>query len=133
MSAKTWHEKHMESRSASARLADAVASGMGSWGFIVALTVLVFVWIVLNLVGWFYHWDVYPFVLLNLVFAAQAAYAAPVIMQSQNRQSERDRAQADADFETNLAAKREIEDLQKRLARIEDDKLDRILKILEQK
>ncbi len=131
--AKTWHQKHVESRTPGARLADAVAAGMGSWGFIIIQTVLVVAWILLNLVGWFNHWDVYPFILLNLLFSTQAAYAAPIIMQSQNRQAERDRTQADADYETNLEAKREIEELQLRLARIEDEKLEKILKILEQK
>ncbi len=131
--AKTWHEKHAESRTTGARLADVVAAGMGSWGFIIIQTVLVLLWIVLNLVGWFYHWDVYPFILLNLLFSTQAAYAAPIIMQSQNRQAERDRHQADEDYRTNVEAKQEIEELQIRLARIEDEKLDKILKILEQK
>ena len=130
---KTWHDRHRETRSLGARLADSVAAGMGSWAFIIIQTVLVFSWIVLNLVGWFQHWDVYPFILLNLLFSTQAAYAAPIIMQSQNRQSERDRAQAMADFDTNVSAKKEIEQLQIRLARIEDDKLDKILKLLEKK
>ncbi len=133
MMGKTWHQKHSESRTLGARLADAVAAGMGSWAFIIIQTVAVFLWIVLNLIGWFYHWDVYPFILLNLLFSTQAAYAAPIIMQSQNRQAERDRHQADADYETNLAAKKEIEELQIRLARIEEQKLDKILKILEKK
>lgn len=133
MTAKTWHEKHQESRSRGARLADAISAGMGSWNFIIIQTAIVVLWVILNLVGWLYHWDVYPFILLNLLFSTQAAYAAPIIMQSQNRQAERDRVQADADYQTNLEAKKEIEELQKRLARIEDDKLDKILKILEQK
>ena len=133
MTAKTWHEKHQESRTVGARVADAISAGMGSWGFIIIQTIIVALWIILNLVGWFNHWDVYPFILLNLLFSTQAAYAAPIIMQSQNRQTERDRIQADADYQTNVEAKKEIEELQKRLARIEDEKLDRILKILEQK
>jgi uncharacterized membrane protein len=133
MTEKTWHDTYVESRTWGAKLADSVASGMGSWTFISIQTALVVLWIGLNLVGWMQHWDPFPFILLNLVFAAQASYAAPIIMQSQNRQTERDRHQADADYRTNVEAKKEIEDLQKRLARIEDDKLDKILKILEQK
>ena len=128
---KTWHQKHKEALTFGGRLADLVAATMGSWAFITIQTIFVIAWIILNLVGWWYHWDVYPFILLNLLFSTQAAYAAPIIMQSQNRQAERDRHQADADFETNLRAKEEIEDLQKRLARIEDEKLDKILKILD--
>ena len=106
---------------------------MGSWTLIIIQTVLVASWVVLNLVGWFAHWAVYPFILLNLLFSTQAAYAAPIIMKWQNRQSERERTQAMADFETNRAAKKEIEELQRRLARIEDDKLDTILKLLQKK
>ena len=56
---KTWHEKHTESRTFGSRLADYVANGMGSWSFIIIQTVLVILWMSLNLVGWIYHWDVY--------------------------------------------------------------------------
>jgi len=84
-----------------------------------------------NVVGFIYHWDVYPYILLNLVFSTQAAYAAPIIMMAQNRQNERDRAQANADYETNLEAKREIEELLEKLNSIEIDKLDKILAILQ--
>jgi uncharacterized membrane protein len=76
--------------------------------------------------------DVYPFILLNLVFSTQAAYAAPIIMMAQNRQNERDRAQAQADYQTNIDAKLEIEALTKKLNSIEVDKLDKIIRILEQ-
>ena len=86
----------------------------------------------LNLVGFIYHWDVYPFILLNLVFSTQAAYAAPIIMMSQNRQSERDRLQAHADYQTNIEAKQEIEDLTLMLNRLEVEKLDKIIAMLEE-
>jgi uncharacterized membrane protein len=87
---------------------------------------------ILNVVAIISHWDPYPYILLNLVFSTQAAYAAPIIMMAQNRQNERDRAQADADFKTNCEAKVEIEELQKRLNAIEVDKLDRILAMMEE-
>lgn len=76
-------------------LADAVANGMGSWRFIIAQTALVLLWMSLNLVGFMHHWDVYPFILLNLLFSTQAAYAAPIIMMSQNRQAQKDRIRDD--------------------------------------
>jgi len=104
---------------------------MGSWSFIIIQTILVLLWMTLNIVGWFYHWDVYPFILLNLLFSTQAAYAAPIIMMAQNRQNERDRIHADADYKTNIAAKNEIEALQKQLNNIEVEKLNKILEILE--
>ncbi len=78
------------------------------------------------------HWDPYPFILISVIFSAQAAYAAPVIMMSQNRQSERDRVQATADYETNIMAKKEIENLQLHLSTIEMEKLDKIIRLLEE-
>jgi len=70
--------------------------------------------------------------LLNLVFSTQAAYAAPIIMMSQNRQSDRDRVQAQADYQTNIDAKLEIEALAKKLNSLEVDKLDKIIRMLEE-
>ena len=105
---------------------------MGSWSFIIIQTALVALWMGLNVVGFVYHWDVYPFILLNLLFSTQAAYAAPIIMMAQNRQNERDRAQAHDDYQTNLDAKMEIEALQKQLSSIEVDKLDKIIQLLEE-
>lgn len=129
---KNWHQKHKDDSTFGQRLADSVATGMGSWRFIIIQTIIVAFWMVLNVVAFITHWDVYPFILLNLLFSTQAAYAAPIIMMAQNRQSDRDRAQADADFQTNLDAKKEIEELQIRLNAIETDKLDIILARLDQ-
>ncbi len=125
------NEKLLNERTIGQRIADNVARGMGSWKFIIIQTVIVIVWMILNGVAFIYHWDPFPFILLNLVFSTQAAYAAPIIMMSQNRAGERDRAQAQNDYETNIAAKEEIEQLMRRLDSIEVDKLDKILAILE--
>ena len=86
----------------------------------------------MNVIGFIRHWDPYPFILLNLIFSTQAAYAAPIIMMAQNRQSQRDRVQAQADFDTNLEAKKEIEALQVQLNKIETEKLDEIIRILQE-
>jgi uncharacterized membrane protein len=131
---KTWTAAHREQMTFGQRIADNVASGMGSWTFIIIQTLFVIAWMALNVFEVFSHkWDPYPFILLNLLFSTQAAYAAPIIMMSQNRSAERDRYQANADFETNKKAKLEIESLQVQLARIETDKLDRIMAILGEK
>jgi uncharacterized membrane protein len=127
---KNWHEKHSETLNFGSRLADSVASGMGSWAFIIIQTILVGIWMGLNLVGYINHWDAYPFILLNLVFSTQAAYAAPIIMMAQNRQNERDRMQAQSDYQTNIDAKLEIEALAIKLNSLEVEKLDVIIKIL---
>jgi uncharacterized membrane protein len=124
---KTWHEKHSEALTFGQKIADKLALGMGSWLFIITQTLFIILWIILNIIGFIYHWDPYPFILLNLLFSVQAAYAAPIIMMSQNRQSERDRHQADDDYKTNVEAKKEIEALQLALARIENEKLNEIL------
>jgi len=81
------------------QLADGVAKGMGSWTFIIVQSAIVAIWITLNLVGFFYHWDIYPFILLNLLFSTQAAYAAPIIMMSQNRQAQKDHIRDDHEAE----------------------------------
>ncbi len=130
--AKTWLEKHKEKLTFGQRLADIMASGMGSWKFIIFQTTFVFFWILINLFAFVYRWDPYPFILLNLLFSTQAAYAAPIIMMSQNRQAERDRFQAAEDYKTNIEAKKEIEELQIVLARIENEKLDVIQKRLDE-
>ena len=128
---KNWHQKHKETLGFGSRLADSVANGMGSWKFIIIQTILVVLWMGLNLIGYMRHWDEYPFILLNLVFSTQAAYAAPIIMMAQNRQNERDRAQAQADYQTNIDAKLEIEALAIKLNSLEVEKLDKIINLLE--
>jgi uncharacterized membrane protein len=129
---KTWHDLYQDSLSFGQKLADKVANGMGSWTFIISQTIFVILWMVLNFVAWMGHWDVYPFILLNLLFSTQAAYAAPIIMMAQNRQNERDRIQAQKDYQTNTEAKIEIEALQQKLNSLEIDKLDKIIQMLQE-
>jgi len=133
MKGKTWHERHHDQLSFGERLSDTITKVMGSWHFIIWQTVIVMLWMTLNIIGLVRHWDVYPFVLLNLIFSTQSAYAAPIIMMSQNRQNQRDREQALHDYQVNVAAKEEIEDIQRQLSKIEVDKLDKILKIIQEK
>lgn len=129
---KNWHQTHQESLTFGSKIADAVANGMGSWTFIIIQTCFVIVWMGLNIIGFVYKWDPYPFILLNLVFSTQAAYAAPIIMMAQNRQSERDRLQAQADYQTNLDAKQEIEALTKKLNALEIEKIDQMIILLQE-
>ena len=97
------------------RIADAVAATMGSWRFIIIQTTILVLWIALNITAWINHWDPYPFILLNLALSFQAAYAAPFIMMSQNRQQDVDRRQAAEDFRINVKAELEIELLHHKL------------------
>ena len=82
---------------------------MGSWRFIIIQTCALMIWVALNVTMLVYHWDPYPFILLNLALSFQAAYAAPFIMMSQNRQQEIDRQAAEGDHQVNLKAELEIE------------------------
>lgn len=91
------------------RVADAVAATMGSWTFIIIQTVMLAIWIALNVTAYVQQWDPYPFILLNLALSFQAAYAAPVIMMSQNRQQDIDRKSAEHDYQINIKAELEIE------------------------
>src|SRR3954468_17845342 len=127
---RTWYEEQRDSLNFGQRLADNVANGMGSWKFIIIQTAIVAAWMIFNFIAFVKHWDPYPFILLNLLFSTQAAYSAPIIMMSQNRQNDRDRAQANADYQTNLEAKLEIESIQKQLSKIELEKLDKIITML---
>ncbi|WP_262269438.1 DUF1003 domain-containing protein [Microvirga yunnanensis] len=97
------------------RIADAVATVMGSWRFIILQSAILFVWIAANMMGAIRGWDPYPFILLNLALSFQAAYAAPVIMMSQNRQQDIDRRAAENDYRINVKAELEIELLHEKI------------------
>lgn len=97
------------------RVADYVAATMGSWRFIIIQTTILVFWIALNVTAYVQRWDPYPFILLNLALSFQAAYAAPFIMMSQNRQQDVDRKEAAADYQINIKAELEIELLHEKL------------------
>jgi uncharacterized membrane protein len=90
------------------RTSDRVANIVGSWPFIIIQSMFLAVWIILNVAAVIHHWDPYPFILMNLVLSMQAAYTAPIIMMSQNRQAERDRLEAHNDYIINQKAEEEI-------------------------
>ncbi|HEY8871604.1 MAG TPA: DUF1003 domain-containing protein [Stellaceae bacterium] len=129
---RNWHESHAKRRTTGDRVADRVAAFIGSWKFIIGQTAIMVVWIVVNTLAVFgvIRFDEYPFVFLNLFMSAEAAFATPLILMSQNRSAERDRDHAQHDYEVNVEAKAEIEELMTTLARIENDKLDKIIAAL---
>jgi uncharacterized membrane protein len=102
------------------RIADSVAATMGSWTFIIIQTILLMLWIALNITAYVQRWDPYPFILLNLALSFQAAYAAPFIMMSQNRQQDIDRRSADNDYQINIKAELEIELLHQKLDQLRE-------------
>ena len=97
------------------KVADRVAGTMGSWPFIIVQSSILLIWIVLNVTAVVQKWDPYPFILLNLALSFQAAYAAPFIMMSQNRQQEIDRLEAENDHQINVKAELEIELLHQKI------------------
>jgi uncharacterized membrane protein len=102
------------------KVADWVAARMGSWPFIIVQTTILFFWIVLNVTAYVQKWDPYPFILLNLALSFQAAYAAPFIMMSQNRQQDIDRKEAENDHQINVKAELEIELLHQKIDQLRE-------------
>jgi len=105
------------------RIADMVAAAMGSWPFIIIQSVVLLCWITLNVAAYMEHWDPYPFILLNLGLSFQAAYAAPFIMMSQNRQQAVDRAEAANDYQINIKAELEIELLHQKIDALRNEEI----------
>lgn len=103
------------SRTFGERVADLVAMTVGSWTFIVAQSVLLTIWIIVNIIGWIYAWDPYPFILLNLMLSFQAAYASPIIMMSQNRQAQLNERRNKLDLQINLLSEQENTEMLKLL------------------
>jgi uncharacterized membrane protein len=106
------------------RIADQLASVMGSWSFIIVQSILLAIWICANVVAYTQHWDPYPFILLNLALSFQAAYAAPIIMMSQNRQATKDRLMAEQDYDVNLKAEEELKSIMSHLEQQDEVMLD---------
>lgn len=100
------------------RIADTVAQVIGSWPFIIIQTAILIAWLTLNVIGWIHHWDPYPFILLNLALSFQAAYSAPIIMMSQNRQAAKDRLAAEHDYHVNVHAEEEVATIRAQLAEL---------------
>ncbi|TSD01804.1 MAG: hypothetical protein Athens071425_324 [Parcubacteria group bacterium Athens0714_25] len=115
------------------KASDRITAVIGSWKFIIIQSIIFGIWVVLNVVAWMNHWDPYPFILLNLALSFQAAYAAPIIMMSQNRDAERDRKKWEMDLATDKKAEREICAISKKLEQLDREKIGRILEILEKR
>jgi uncharacterized membrane protein len=127
-----------------ARFAERMARFLGTGRYLAAQTIFVIIWIALNLTAAGLQWDPYPFILLNLAFSTQAAYAAPMILLAQNRQADRDRAEVERDRDTSARSLAESEYLAREIAGVrlaldrkadrEDvtDAIDRLTRAIEQ-
>ena len=105
------------------RASDKMTSFLGSWAFIILFGVFLLSWMTVNIIAYQFRWDPYPFILLNLCLSCLAAIQAPIIMMSQNRQTQRDRITAKYDYAVNRKAEREIQDMKKDL-----DEIKRMIK-----
>jgi uncharacterized membrane protein len=119
----------------SQRIADKVAAVVGSWPFIIIQSILLVIWICLNVYLALHPevikaFDPYPFILLNLALSFQAAYTGPIVMMSQNRQAEKDRLMAQSDFQCNQTAEEEIRLLMDHLKH-QDKIMEGMMKMIE--
>jgi uncharacterized membrane protein len=112
------------------RASDKITRIVGSWKFIIIQSIILLFWIILNITAWINHWDPYPFIFLNLALSFQAAYTAPIILMSENRELEREKRKTAIDLATDRKAEREINDLKLKIEKLEKEKIDEILKIL---
>jgi uncharacterized membrane protein len=106
---------HEEQLTFAQRVSDKLADVAGSWGFIFGFGIVLGIWVLVNTVALIHHWDKYPYILLNLFLSMLAAIQAPVILMSQNREEDRDRLRAEHDYEINLKAEIEIQQIHEKL------------------
>jgi uncharacterized membrane protein len=125
------HKPKHDPRSFGDYMSDKIAEIVGSWRFIIIQSALLSLWIIVNITAWISHWDPYPFILLNLVLSFQAAFTAPIIMMSQNRQSDVDRYKADLDYQVNLKAELDIEALHQKIDLMRQEDISRLIGLLE--
>jgi len=123
---------HAEGLTAGEQTADSFAAVMGSWTFIIVQSVILVMWLAANIAAWINHWDPYPFILLNLALSFQAAYAAPIIMMSQNRQASKDRLMAEQDYLVNQKAEEEVKSIMAHLEQQDEVMIDILRRLEEQ-
>ena len=124
---------HGDQAPAGVRLANAIIGFMGSWPFLIVQTILVGFWILLNIVAWFKHFDPFPFILLNLAFSTQAAYAAPLILMASNVAAAKDRELWENDYATNQKAYAKIEELEQQIKAVAEQNQELLKLMVEQK
>jgi uncharacterized membrane protein len=124
---RNWHEDQKQNLTLGERAADKMRNGMGSWLFVGSFLVFMLVWAALNSVGLVRHWDAYPFILLNLFLSMLAGLQGAILLIAAKRADAISAAMAKHDFDTNVAAKEEIEALMK----INQEQLDLIKQLLQ--
>jgi uncharacterized membrane protein len=106
-----WHKQHKSKLTVGERAADRLRNGMGSWGFVFSFIVFMAAWAWVNTHGGFSHWDNYPFILLNLFLSMLAGLQGAILLIAAKRQDGISAAMAEHDYQTNVRAKQEVEEL----------------------
>jgi len=114
------HKKKINQKNLSEKYADFLTENVGSWHFLAIFLIFLVLWISVDVYAWIERWDPYPFVFLNLVLAVITSIQAPIILMSQNRREQKDRIKLEYDYKINIKAEKEIEEIKKQLARIEN-------------
>ena len=114
------------------RLADSMAAEVGSWRFLISQSAILASWVGLNMMPGVPHWDQSPFMMLNLVFSFASAYTAPIVLMSQNRQSDIDRKNDKLDHQVNLRAGENIELLHEKLDNLHSKQLKELTQLVKQ-
>lgn len=124
-----WHKAHKAKLSMGDRAADKMRNGMGSWKFVFAFLIFMGIWAMLNTVGLVRHWDEYPFILLNLMLSMVAGLQGAILLIAAKRADGISAAMAEHDYQTNVEAKKEVEELME-MHKKQLKRLDEILNVL---
>jgi len=128
--AENIEEEYEDKRTLGEKLSDQLASFGGSWWFLIAFAVFLFIWMAINiLLGEKAAFDVYPFILLNLILSTIAAIQAPIIMMSQRRVEEKDRLRSENDYKVNLKAELEIRHLHEKVDHLLTKQWERLIEL----
>jgi uncharacterized membrane protein len=114
------------------RIADKMAAKVGSWGFLIGQTTVLTGWVTMNLMPGVPHWDESPFILLNLMFSFASAYTAPIVLMSQNRQSDAEREKSEYDHQVNLKAGYDIELLHEKMDALQAQQIQELTLIVKE-
>ena len=126
-----WHKEHKQNLTLGEKAADKMRNGMGSWAFVFAFMLFLGTWAALNVVGGIHHWDKYPFILLNLFLSMLAAIQGAILLIAAKRADAISAIMAQHDYETNVEAKREVEELMA-INREQLRQIDKLLALLEE-
>lgn len=125
-----WHKAHKQTLSVGDRAADKMRNGMGSWAFVFGALIFLGAWTVLNSASGIHHWDKFPFILLNLFLSMLAALQGAILLIAAKRADGISAAMAQHDYDTNVTAKKEVEELMA-INRQQLERIDELIKLLE--